>query len=237
MLTKNNRSVKYTHMPFYTYRGFLTCTCGRRYVPYRSKKTSEVYYQIKCLPGCANAKKNIKEDMVIDEAIKIIDQIHFTDEQYAEIEKGMKNGLQRAHRRRDAELDDISRERQQVTKDLDYLQENKIRLLRDNAMTPAEWREDSDRLVTKIKELDAVQKAYGETEEEMVEYVLTFAELMKRASTIFKLANDIERRKIVHLVFTEITLIDGKVASYKATPGMEIFLKRPIGVNGGSGGT
>ena len=76
---------------------------------------------------------------------------------------------------------------------------------------------------------------YTETEEEMVEYVLTFSELMKRASSIFKLANDIERRKIVHMVFTELTLFDGKLVSYKATEGMDIFLKRPVGVDGGPG--
>lgn len=98
---------------------------------------------------------------------------------------------------------------------------------------PAEWKADSDKLTAKLRELDALQGAYTETEEEMVEYVLTFSELMKRTSSIFKLANDIERRKIVHLVFTELTLFDGKLVAYKATEGMELFLKRPVGVNGG----
>ena len=232
MLTRNNRTVRYAHLPFYSMRSFLLCTCGRRHVPYRAKKNSEVYYQIKCLPECKNKVRNFHEDKAVDEAMAVIDQIHFTDEQLAEIEAGMKSGLQRAHKRRDAELADIQRERLQITKDLDYLQENKIRLLRDNAMTPAEWKADSDRLVAKIKELDAVQKAYGETEEEMVEYVLNFSELMKRASSIFKLANDIERRKIVHLVFTELTLFDGKLVAYKATEGMELFLKRERSILG-----
>jgi hypothetical protein len=54
-----------------------------------------------------------------------------------------------------------------------------------------------------------------------------------RASSILKLSNDIERRKIVHLVFTELTFFDGKLAGYKATEGMEMFLKRPVGVDGG----
>lgn len=145
----------------------------------------------------------------------------------------MKSGLQRAHKRRDSELADIQRERVQITKDLDYLQENKIRLLRDRAMTPAEWKADADRLTAKLREFDALQASYTETEEEMVEYVLNFSELMKRASSIFKLANDIERRKIVHMVFTELTLFDGKLVAYKATEGMEMFLKRPVGVDGG----
>lgn len=233
MLTRNNRTVRYAHLPFYSMRSFLKCTCGRRHVPYRAKKNEEVYYQIKCLPECKNKVRNFHEDRAIDEAITVIDQIHFTDEQLAEIEAGMKSGLQRAHKRRDSELADIQRERMQITKDLDYLQENKIRLLHDRAMTPAEWKADADRLTAKLREFDALQAAYTETEEEMVEYVLNFSELMKRASSIFKLANDIERRKIVHMVFTELTLFDGKLVAYKATEGMELFLKRPVGVNGG----
>ena len=100
-------------------------------------------------------------------------------------------------------------------------------------MTPAEWKADSDKLTAKLEELDATLAAYTESEKEMVEYVLTFAELMSRASSILKLSNDIERRKIVHMVFTELTFFDGKLAAYKATEGMELFLKRPVGVNGG----
>ncbi|MFH0770662.1 MAG: hypothetical protein V1926_04775, partial [Candidatus Peregrinibacteria bacterium] len=85
----------------------------------------------------------------------------------------------------------------------------------------------------KLEELDAKQHAYTQTEREMVDYILVFAELMSRASSIFKLANDIERRKMVHMVFTELTFFDGKLASYKATEGMELFLRRPVGVDGG----
>jgi len=116
----------------------------------------------------------------------------------------MKSGLRRASNARDAQLEDLNRRKKKTLEDLDYLRENKITLLREEAMTAAELKKNADELTLKLQEIDAEHQACTETEEEMVEYVLKFSELMKKAPAIFKWATDIERRKIVHMMFTEL---------------------------------
>ncbi|MEI8230336.1 MAG: recombinase family protein [Candidatus Peregrinibacteria bacterium] len=233
-LSKNRQSVNYRAMEVFAFRGFVRCSCGRSYIPYRAKKNGEVYYQIKCLDGCENVNRNFSEKFAIDEACKIIDEIHFTDEERADISSGMKSGLRRAAIIRDTALEDVNRRRKKVLEDLDYLRENKITLLREGAMTAAELKKSGDELTEKLKELDAQTQAQTESEEEMLNYVLVFAELMKKAPSIFKRSTDIEKRKMVQLVFTELTIFDKKLISYKATEGMEWFLRRPV-LSGGPG--
>jgi site-specific DNA recombinase len=234
-LSKNRQTVKYTDMLLFTFRGFAQCPCGRSYVPYRARKNGEVYYQIKCMEGCENSKRNIHERHIIDEACRIIEKIHFTDEELAEIEAGMKSGLRKASAMRDASLEDLHRRKKKACEDLDYLRDNKITLLREGTMTAAELRKSTDELTLKLQQIDAEHQACTETEEEMVDYVLKFSELMKTAPLLFKRATDVERRKMVHLIFTELVLVDGKVESYTPTEGMEWFLRRPV-LNGGPGG-
>jgi site-specific DNA recombinase len=225
-LSKNNQSVQYKTKEIFSFRGFARCTCGRSYSPYRSKKNGEVYYQIKCLEGCANAKQNLTEKHIIDEVSKIIGSIHFTDGELSEINSGMKSGLRKAANMRDTALEDINRRRRKILEDLDYLKENKITLLREGALTASELKKSGEDLTEKLKELDAQTQAHTESEEEMLHYVLNFAELMKMAPELFKSANVEERRRILQLVFSEITIFNGNV-TFKASEEFAPLLNRP----------
>ncbi|MBU0766629.1 hypothetical protein KKF55_02505 [Patescibacteria group bacterium] len=50
---------------------------------------------------------------------------------------------------------------------------------------------------------------------------------MKNAAAIYKTCTDMEKRKLAHLIFSELILVDGELASYKAKPAFEILLNRP----------
>lgn len=235
MLKEHCVTVKYSTTEFFSYRGLFRCSCGRVYTPYRQK--GHVYYSSKCKGDCANTQRNVVEDVLVGEIQKVIDQIYFSDEELQEIEAGAKSGLKRVAQERDKEIEDLNRRRKRALEDLDYLKQHKITLLRENAMKPEEWREETDRLLDELKEVDALLEAQTATEEEMLTYVLSFSELMKSAAAIYKTCTDMEKRKLAHLIFSELILVDGKLASYKAKPEFEILLNRPCVQNGSRGRT
>ena len=117
---------------------------------------------------------------------------------------------------------------------MDYLKKNKISLLRENTMQPSEVVEEFESLDNRLKEVEAKQSAYNESEREMLNYVLTFSELVKEASTLYKLANDAEKRRLTTLIFSELTISDGSLTKYTAKQPFDVLLKR-IDYAGGPG--
>lgn len=224
-LSENCVTVHYVDKPFFTYRGLVKCSCGRAYSPYMKK--GHIYYCSKCKEGCKNAMRNVKEELLVDQIQLLIEKIHFTDDELQQIEEGAKSGLKKAASKRDAEIQDLYQRKKRINEDLDYLKSHKITLLREGAMSPSEWKKDSENLIAEQKEVDALFGAHTETEEEMLEYVLTVSELAKNASRLYKLATSQEKRRLAHLVFSELVLVDGKMASYKAKEEFAPLLERP----------
>ena len=220
-------TIRYMAKPFFAYRDFFKCAeCGRAYSPYPQK--GKIYYSSKCKEGCGNPKKNIEERFLVEEVCRLLDRIHFTEEELREIESGAESGLNRAAAKRDADIEDLNGQKRRVMADLDYLRRNKVTLLREETMSPGEWSEQSQRLLDELAEVDAKLAAYSATEKEMLDFVLHFSDLMKELSTLYARATAQDRRKVVHLVFSELSLNNGKVASYKAKPEFAMLLDRPF---------
>lgn len=226
-------TVKYMQELFFTYRGLFKCSCGRAYSPYG--KGGKVYYASKCKKGCKNTVRSVDEDLLIEEAQKVIEKIHFTDKELEEIEAGAKSGLKRAAAQRDKIINDAETRKKRILGDLDYLKQNKVTILREKAMSPTELHAESQRLLQELKEVDAILNAQTETEEEMVQFVLRFSEIMKLASSLYKDTLDMEKRRLTSLIFSYLVLVDGKVASYKAKEEFEPLLNRPSVQNGSPG--
>lgn len=229
-------TVKYADKAFFAYRDFIRCSCGRKYTPYRAHKNGEVYYSSKCKDGCDNAQKNLHERHIDDMVQGVLDRIYFSDEELRQIENGAEAGLKRVAAKRNKELEDLNRQRLRILTDLDYLKQNKIRLLREGMPLP-EWGESSQRLVNELQEVDAKLSASTETEREMLDYVLSFSELLCGASALYKDGTDAEKRKLTHKVFSELTVKDGILASYKVKENYAILLNRPSVQDGSPGWT
>ena len=60
----------------------------------------------------------------------------------------------------------------------------------------------------------------------MLQYVVTFSELVKNACLYYKHALDTEKRKMVTQVFTELAFDSRNLAFYKAKSGFDTLLKR-----------
>ncbi|MFA5273099.1 MAG: recombinase family protein [Candidatus Peribacter sp.] len=234
LLAEDYRSAHRVDKEFFAFRGLVNCKCGRGFSPYRAKKNNEVYYQCKCLEGCGSTTKNIHERIIISQVQQAMDTLHFTDEELRQIESGKQSGIKKAATMRDKALEDLNRRRKHILDDLDYLKENKITLLRGGA-TPEELKADADKLTAKLEQIDNENIAYTETEKEMVDFVIAFSELVKSASSLYKVATDIEKFRLTKLMFSELTIFDGKL-SYVPTDEFAPLFNRHFVENGGSGG-
>ena len=137
-LKENCVSVHYMDKIFFSYRGIARCSCGRVYTPYLKK--GHIYYNSRCKEGCANSAKNIAEDVIVKAVQSVMDQVRFSDEELAEIESGAKSGLKKAATIRDKALQDLNTRKTRANRDLDFLKQNKVSLLREKAYSPAEWK-------------------------------------------------------------------------------------------------
>ncbi|MBM3227937.1 S-layer homology domain-containing protein [Candidatus Peribacteria bacterium] len=66
-------------------------------------------------------------------------------------------------------------------------------------------------------------------------YVLAFSELMKEASSLYRMATDDERHKLTKLIFSELVMKDGNLVEYTAKPEFSILLDRTKNVVGNGG--
>ena len=215
-------SVHYMDMAFSSYRNILKCSCGRAYSPYQQKGIN--YYRVRCIDGCTNKDKNLRETDVHKILNDLMLTINFTDNEVNEIERRAKSELCAISIKRDKELDDLHVQRKRVYSDLDYLMNNKLTLLRTNTMKIEDMLTEENRLEIKLKEIDVKITAYAETAQEMVKYVITFSELVKNAGMYYEFALDTEKREVLNSVFTELTFANRKLDKYIAKEGFEALL-------------
>ncbi len=233
MLKARTRTVHYPELSFFTYRGLLKCgACQRAYSPYQQKGIS--YYRCQCKDDCTNAIKNINDKSITDKIIEILDRIHFTDAELAIIERESLEALSNLSEKRNKELADLHRQQRKAIDDLDYLVTDKLSLLRTGIFTPNQILDEEGRLSIKLEEINSKIKAYSESAKSMLDYVITFSELVKNASKYFKYALDSEKRELVIQAFSELYIENG-VVKYIAKYGYDALLKRFDAPNSQSG--
>jgi site-specific DNA recombinase len=230
MLQSRTQSVHYINKPFFTYRGLLRCLCGRIYTPYEAK--GRVYYRSNCKEDCGNPDSNTNEEEITAALQELIDQIHFTDEELAEIDSQAKKELGSIAENRNKKLIDLQTKERNHIADLDYLTQNRVSLMRSGGWSPEMVMSEANRLEGLLESVRGEIKAYGESAQEMLKYILTFSELVKNAGFYFKHALDSEKRDIATQIFYEIVYKDKSIESYKAKDGFGALLTR-IGLKGG----
>ncbi len=239
VLKQRNRSVYYLDKAFFPYRKLIRCSCGRGYCPYIKKGIT--YYYSKCKPDCVNSVKNLREKADLEKAIgQMIAKIYFSDEELRDIEARAKTELGVIASDRDKNLDDLHIQRKKWLADMDYLTTNKLTLLRTETMDATAIKDEESRIKLHLEEIEAKIKAYADSAEDMLNYVISFSELMKNASLYYEYALDTEKQEIVMNVFSELTFAEGELVNYKAKEGFEALLNRgntlvaPSGARGGS---
>ncbi len=225
--TLKSRCVKiyYVDKDFFIYRGFVKCTCGRSYSPYEKKGNN--YYRSRCLQTCDSVDKNFKEKNIDDSVADLLDQIHFTETELAEIEERAKDELYNiVENKRISDMTALEKQRQRINDDLKYLEQNKVTLLRTNVYTIEQFTNDHERLQSELKAVEEKLTTQDVSTKEMLDTVISFSELIKDAKIYYKNALDNEKRDMATNVFTELFFKDGSLANYNAKEGYNALLKR-----------
>ena len=234
VLRSKNVCIHYIDKEFFTYRNIIKCSCGRSYSPYRKKGVN--YYRTRCVDGCNNPEKNINDKLINEIVIGLLEKISFTDEEKREIEARANFELDNIAVNREKEFDDLNNERKRIYADLNYLSKNKISLLRCGTMSIEDVTNEEKKLKEEIDLIEEKTASHKEAAGEMLKFIITFSELVKRASTYYKYALDTEKKEIVTQVFTELTIDNKKLANYKAKEGFDVLFKRHDLISGGGGG-
>ena len=216
---------------FYSYRDLVRCSCGRLYSPYEQKGI--IYYRSRCADSCENCDPNLNETEVDAAIQEILDGVSLTAEELHDIETRSKSQIEEISDRRNRELGDLHARQQKHAADLNYINENRITLLRTNAMTAEEVRTEVERLNGSMAAVQSDIRAYGESAKDMLRYILVFSELAHNASRYFRHALDNEKRDLVAQMFTELVFENRHLKSYKARDGYASLLER--NKNGNSG--
>ncbi len=224
MLKQKAVKVYYPDMPFFTYRGLIKCgTCGRSYSPYSQKGIA--YYRSRCKKNCSNPLKNINDAFITKNVKAIIERIHFTDSEIQRIEANAEKELNKLTDRRNKQTEDLRLQRNKILDNLKYLSDDKLNLLRTGVFSSVQIIEEEGRLSALLKDMEDKMNAFTETTRSMLDFIISFSELVKHASFYYENALDTEKRSLVMQVFSELYIEHGKL-KYTANEGYSELLKR-----------
>jgi hypothetical protein len=113
-----------------------------------------------------------------------------------------------------------------VAADLGYLAENRVTILRTAVMSPETLRAEEERLDAAMEDVGAEIAARGASAQEMLDFTISFSELVKNASRYFERALDSERRQLTTGVFSELVFEERCLVKYSAKDGFGALLER-----------
>jgi len=228
MLNQRNTSVHYVDKQFFVYRGFVKCACRRSYSPYEKKGFR--YYWTPCRDGCLNSRANLREDYIDHLFEALLGRVYLSEKEIAHIKDRAPQALRRRSDKRADKQKELEQQKVRAQRDLGYLEENKITLLREGAYTASAYAEEARRLEDELAGLDS-QKVVAESVDgrQMLDTVLEFSELVRLAKTNYKNTLPDEKHHLLSISVSELVVIDGFLANFSAKAGFAAMLKRPVG--------
>lgn len=224
VLKKKAVKVHYPELAFFTYRGLVKCgTCKRGYSPYIQKGIT--YYRSRCQKGCTNPIKNINDKFITEKIKDILNRIHFTEPEIAAIEANAWQELDKLTDRRNKQVEDLKLQKNKALENLDYLTKDKLNLLRTKVFTAEQIIEEEGRLTALLADYEEKIKEFSISTKAMLEYVISFSELVKHTAFYFGYGLDTEKRDIVLQVFTELYIENGEL-KYTAAEAYNALLMR-----------
>lgn len=219
---KRTVSIHYPDSAFATYRGLITCgICGRGFSPYVHK--GKTYYRLKCKRNCDNTVRNVSEAIITKQIQAIFATIYFSDNELERIEEDAKYQLNIVTERRNKELEDLYRRLNKAMADIDYMAKERLTLLRTQTMSLEDICSEENRLKSEISDVQVKINANVESSRAMLNYVITFSNLLKGAEEYFEHAMDDEKKQLVVHTFSNLYFIDGKL-KYVANEGyLQLF--------------
>lgn len=229
-LRRRTTSIHYVNQRFSTYRGMVRCSCSRLFSPYVQKE--HTYYRVKCREGCPNNVINLPEQHIDALVEELFGKLHPGTSTLAKIEAQAPKEISQMEERHEKDRALLEREQLRLERDLTYLRENKITLLREGAYGAGDFAAEVQRLedardaiIDKQEILASVAPA------QMLETVLSFLELVNLAQQSYCQSSPQEKRMLATAVFLELHISDSRIAEVRAKDGFQEVLNRRVSLS------
>ena len=225
-LKKNKVSVHYTEKLDLPLRGVIRCdSCKRVYTPYTKKGIQ--YYNSRCLKECPNKFKNFNFSFIAGEVEKLIAELHFTDDELAELDARIGTDVALLEEKRNKALEKNERQKKTLREDLAYIRSNKLNLLKTGVYTPETLLEEEEKLNTQLSELQSQEQASDVAMHETMKDVTKLSELIKNVVPYYQFANPHEKEEIIRIIFSEL-YVSQNTLQYSLQKGFEPFKSRSV---------
>ena len=225
-LKRKNQSAHYLERLDRPLRGLAHCAiCGRVYTPYIKKGI--IYYEAKCIHGCANTLRHFNFDFIADKINGLMERLVFTDDEVAEINARASTDIAVLDAKRISKLEAGERRKTKIREDLAYLNANRLDLLKTGAYTPEKLVAEETSLNLELNMLCDAEKISDISMQETVKEAEKLSELVKDAVACYSFANPQEKETIISVIFSELT-ISQNTLEYKCKNGFQALASRFI---------
>lgn len=226
VLTGKKVSIYYTNKLDYPYRGLLRCaSCGRVYTPYEQKGIH--YYGARCSKECINPKRNINSDFIEASIGRLISTFYYSDKELNELNNRIVTDVAIFEGQRIKELEQNERQQKKIREELTYLRVNKLTLLRTGAYTPEDFLSEETKLNQSLNDLSIKIQASDGPMHEVVKDLVFLSELVKDLYFTYLLADPDEKKQIITLLFSELTL-SGETLLFQCKKGFEFLADHSV---------
>ena len=208
---------------------------GYSIIPF-TQNIIQTHYRSRCRDGCVNPAANLTERQLDQVIVDVLGRIRLTEEECAQLRARAPREFARLETDQTEEREARTREQQRLRRDLSYLDENKITLLREGAYNAGEYHAEVERLRKRLAVVTQEQeRSTAEIVSERLNDVLGLTELLKMAELSYKDASPERRRDLVVALVTELVVVGGNIAKIGARDAFKPLLDRPRGTPCGEG--
>ena len=157
----------------------------------------------------------------------MIASLSFTNDELEKIDACASTDLVVLQTKRSSAIEIDARKKKKIREELDYLNANRLPLLKAGVYTPESYVEEEARLSTELNALCVEEQVSDASMRETVKDVILLSELLKNVAEVYDYATPQIEDKIIRVIFTELT-IGENTFDYQCTTGFKPLSNRFI---------
>lgn len=198
-------SYRYKQPLGHALRGFVRCCqCGRVYTPYAKKGIQ--YFGARCAPQCGNSKKSCNLSYIETELGTRLPELFLHPEYLKELDENVDTSLASLAAKLDREREQAERRHRKLNEDLNYLQSNRLELLKSGVYRPDSYLAEEKSLLSEIANLQKHVPISAVALHEALSEAAKLSELLNRLVLYYAEAKSPEKETIMRTLFSELTM-------------------------------
>lgn len=196
----SNKKQRWAGIDF-QYRGLINCAICKSRITFERHKQKYIYAK------CASARGNhdfsyVPENVLTEQFTEIVESIKIPDEAYIEVSETVKSEFTNREKHIDKQIKLIDSELAKYTHRKEMMYEDKL----DGVISEEFYRKKYDEFTKSERILHERKENIELVTEDKLSNVLYLLELANQAPKLFKKANQLQKRKIINLILSNLEL-------------------------------